>query len=520
MPGGEPRASAPLVKMAKIKVPTIVYARPRWAHQAEGEKRLIQAYLIARRLKAPFGYGLFHDPGCGKTLTTINFLRRLTLLERQFFRILILGPPIVVPNWREEILKFSKFNPRTVHALLGDGAQRLNRFQQAAFDHNGSPLPGVFILNYESTVGKAGTNLGKLYNSINRWAPEVIVLDESQRLKNHSALRSQRVEQLCNPSDPKIKKLVPRPGVILLSGTPVLNSPLDIFQQYLCLDGGATFGSNFYEFRAKFFRDKNARMRGKHFPKWVPKPGTLDRLQNLIAQKSMRALKAQCMDLPPMVSTNIALEMSPTQRKHYDEMKRHLITYLEDDACVAQLAITKSLRLLQIASGYLKTEDGTEVSFNDNPKAQATQELLEDLAPSHKVIIWAVFKENYKTLRAICQRMDLPFREIHGEISPKNKKKAEDDFQKDPKVRVMIGHPRAGGIGINLTASSQTIRYSSDYSLEDYIQSRDRNHRGGSEIHESITQRNLVMAGTIEEKVIECLDEKKQIGVNLLRELV
>lgn len=226
------------------------------------------------------------------------------------------------------------------------------------------------------------------------------------------------------------------------------------------------------------------------------------------------------MDLPPLVQAPVYLDMSPMQRKHYGEMKHHLITYLESEACVAQLALTKSLRLLQIASGYVKTTDGTEISLADNPKAKATEQLLEDLAPAHKVIIWAVFKENYRTLRAICQRMGLPYREIHGEITPKNKKIAEDDFQRDPKVRVLIGHPRAGGIGINLTASSQTIRYSSDHNLEDYIQSRDRNHRGGSEIHTSITQRNLVMKGTIEEKVIECLDAKKEIGVNLLRDLI
>ncbi len=506
--------------MSKVLVPRIEYLRERWDHQAEGERRLLQAYIQDRRRRA-FGFGLFFDPGTGKTFTTLNFLRRLILLERKFFRILVLGPPIIVPNWRDEILKYTKFNRKTIHPLMGTGPQRLMRFSNFAFDHNGAPQPGIFILNYESTdPGKPGSALGKLYDKIIKWQPELIILDESQRLKSPTAQRSQRVEQLCNPSDVKIAKQVPRPGVILLSGTPVLNSPLDIFQQFLCLDGGATFGNNFYEFRAKYFRDKNARMPGKHFPKWVPKPGTLVRLQALIAAKSMRALKENCMDLPPLVSIPIPLEMSQTQRKHYDEMKRHLITYLEDDACVAQLAITKALRLMQIASGYLKTEDGSEISFADNPKAKATEELLEDLAPSHKVIIWAVFKENYKVLRGICEKMGLEYREIHGEISPKNKKKAEVDFQTNPKVRVLIGHPHAGGIGINLTASSQTIRYSSSYSLEDYIQSRDRNHRGGSEIHASITQRNLVMAGTIEEKVVECLDEKKEIGVNLLRELV
>ena len=488
----------------------IEYLVPRWKHQAEGEERAFQAYLKQK----DFGYGFFFEPGTGKSLTTINVLRRMMMHEQRFLRTMIFAPPVVLKNWKEEFKKFSKVEPRKIHVLQDAGKKRLKIFNEQAFDHTGRQMPGIFITNYE------GLLMDDLFNAMLKWQPEVIVFDESHRLKNPSAKRTKRADILANPGDPKLLRKVTRPSVFILSGSPILNSPMDIFAQFLALDGGATFGENFFAFRARYFRDANAGMPSqRHFPNWQPLPRALDEIQKLIAAKSMRAKKQDCLDLPPLIKQTILVEMSVEQKRVYEDMKKNLVAYLDDEACVAQLAITKALRLMQIVSGFVRTEDENDIAFKENPKADALADLLEDLAPDHKVIVWCVFKQDYKTVREICSALKLPMVELHGDVNATKKNENIEKFEKDPKVRVLIGHPGSAGIGVNLVASSYAIYYSRTFSLEARLQSEARNYRGGSERHESITHIDLVMQGTIEELVVRRLAEKEEIGVKLLQEL-
>jgi len=81
------------------------------------------------------------------------------------------------------------------------------------------------------------------------------------------------------------------------------------------------------------------------------------------------------------------------------------------------------------------------------PRIKALRELLEDLTPEHKVIIWAVFKNNYTQIKALCEKLRINYVEVHGGISEKKKHEAITAFDKDDKTRVYIGHPGAGGIG-------------------------------------------------------------------------
>lgn len=500
------------------------YVKERWAHQRVGEERAFELYLKAKEQNAEapnFGYGLFFEPGTGKTFTAINILRRVVNHEKRHLRTLIFAPPAVCPNWKEEFKKFSNIEPKMIHVLHSEGKRRLKIFRQVAFDSFGERLPQIFITNYEALTGKPGSALDEFFHEVLKWQPQFLILDESHRIKSIQAKRTKQIDIIANPSDPRTRVLVPRPLVLALSGSPILNSPMDLFSQFLALDGGETFGSNFFAFRARYFRDKNANMPSqRRFPHWVPKPGALERIQTAIAKRSMVVYKKDCLDLPPLVNQKIFLQMTEAQSRHYEEMKKQLVTYLGSDACVAQLAITKALRLLQISSGFIRTEDGQDISLGVNPKKEALADLLEDLAIGHKVIVWAVFKQDYLEIRDVCGRLKLPFVALHGGLTSAKRTHNVKAFNEDPKVRVLIGHPRSGGIGINLTASDYSIYYSRTFSLEDRIQSEARNYRGGSDIHQKITHVDLVMKDTIEEKVLSALDTKTEIGLSILRDLM
>jgi SNF2 family DNA or RNA helicase len=201
-------------------------------------------------------------------------------------------------------------------------------------------------------------------------------------------------------------------------------------------------------------------------------------------------------------------------------MKKDFVAFLGDKACTASTALTKGLRLQQVVSGHIPlSEDGGESEirhFADTPREAAVAELLEEIAPHHKVIIWAVFRADYEVLRRTCKSLDLAYVEVHGDITSTKKQESVDLFNTDPKIRVLIGHPGSGGIGINLVASDYSIVFSRNFSLEQKLQSEARNYRGGSEIHEKVTQVDLVAEGTIDEVVLASLDSKESIAEKIL----
>jgi SNF2 family DNA or RNA helicase len=182
---------------------------------------------------------------------------------------------------------------------------------------------------------------------------------------------------------------------------------------------------------------------------------------------------------------------------------------------VAQLAITKALRLQQIVTGFATDEEGTTHRF-ENPRLAVLQEILEDLTPNHKVIVWAAFRENYKMIARLCDELKIEWRALTGETPTKIRENVMEDFRKDPSVRVMIANQAAGGVGVNLVEASYSIYYSKSFRLEDDLQSEARNYRGGSEIHDKVTRIDIVTPGTIDELINKTLETKNQVSDRIL----
>lgn len=510
-----------------------------WAHQLEAITRA-----------APLNsFGLFFEQGTGKTSTTINILRVHFQNKKRVLRTIIIGPPIVVNNWRDEWAMHSKIPKSEIIPLVGSGAKRLSTFMQNAYTgakfSEAISHPKIFITNYESLLMK------NLFQAFIDWMPEALVFDECHRLKNYKSQRAKLADALANP----VKS--PRPFVYVLSGTPILNSPLDIFQQFVVLDGGKTFGQNFFQFRGRYFRDRNSGMpKERYFPKWEvmtkEKDGfdALADINRLLFSRSMRVEKKDCLDLPPEIHQVVKVGMSPEQAKLYKEMKNDFITFLGDKACTATIAITKALRLMQISSGFISLTsttlssetvsnenakgigapifdiptfeggNGNEVThLDDTPKQEALKTMLEDLTVNHKVLVWAVWKENYAQIRKVCDELGVSYVEVHGGVSAAKKQENITKFKTDPKCKVFIGHPGSGGIGINLVVAPYSIFYSRTFSLEHWLQARARNHRGGSEIHEKITHYDLVCENTIDELVVSKLASKIEISDKILGDL-
>ena len=237
------------------------------------------------------------------------------------------------------------------------------------------------------------------------------------------------------------------PRCLLLSGTPVLNTMQDLWSQLVILD--APISDNFYVWRKQFFTDRNAGMPShKYFPDWRPKQNKVRELRDIVAAHSMRVTKEDVLDLPPLVRQSVDVDLLPEQRKLYFEMETNFLALLEEEgeAVVAEVALTRLLRLLQICNGILATDEGT-IRRTPTAKTRALAELLEDIAPYHKVIVWANFIECYKDIGQVCEQLKLPYAIIRGGQKLDQRQGEIDRFQHDDRCRVMIANQAAGGTG-------------------------------------------------------------------------
>jgi SWI/SNF-related matrix-associated actin-dependent regulator of chromatin subfamily A-like protein 1 len=454
-----------------------------WEHQ----KKSIEIAINKR------DFAFLFEAGTGKTGALINVLRYRFAVEKRVMRTLILCPVVVVENWKNEFKKHSKCEKNVV-LLKGSAKKRIELFES-------SPPESIFITNYEALQMK------DLHKKFLTWCPEIIVADESHRLKNSKANRTKLAWSLADVAKHRY----------ILSGTPILNNPMDIWAQFRFLDLGQSFDKNFFVFRARYFVDKNAGMPSqKYFPNWKPRPGVAEEFSKKIYAKAMKADKSECLDLPPLVKTEIPVDMSSEQSRMYQSMKSHFIAYLKDKACVAQIALTRGLRLQQIVSGFFVSDDGSVHSYEDLPRLDALEDLLKDIVDDHKVIIWAAFRENYAQIATRLSKMGIPSVQLVGGMTDKARSEAVDSFQNSPSVRVMIGAPGAGGIGINLTSASYMIYFSRSFNLEHDIQSEARNYRGGSEVHQKITRIDLVTPSTIDDLILQALYRKSNIAEEIL----
>jgi SNF2 family DNA or RNA helicase len=461
-----------------------------WDHQRKAIERAKQVANLA----------IFADVGTGKSRTLIEIIRWHCNTERRIVPTLILGPLIVCAQWKREFAKFSKVPESQIVVLDQAGAKRLKQFSMAKERHHGN---FVAVTNYEALLTEG------FREALQAWDPSVLVLDESHRCKDPSSRRVKYLKPIADKAA----------HTYLLTGTPVLNTPMDLFAQYLLMDGGETFGRNFFKFRLEYFYDANAARKGSrtYFPDWRIQPNAIERFQAKMAATAVQARKSECLDLPPLVEIDLEIDMGPEQRRAYEEMKRHYVTQVQNQLITAQLAITQALRLRQILAGFIQDGDGPAQFFEDNPRLAATLEKVESLVEQgQKVIIWTEFKPTYALLERELVRRGITPTFLTGEQSATEKDANVQAFCKGD-VPVLISNARAGGTGVNLIEASASVYYSRSYSLGDLEQSRARNYRGGSEMHTKVTHYNFITKGTLDEVIKETLASKGDVAQALLR---
>ena len=424
--------------------------------------------------------GYFHDVGTGKTIIAIYLA-----IIKDYKRVLVVCPNSVKYNWMKEIQKHSD---KSCMVLEGSTEEKLAKIKSDHWAH---------ITNYESLrwIFANGTRKIDMKRMKEYGDFDILILDELHKVKNYKSQQSRIALELSK----KIK------NTIGLTGTPIGNSLLDLFNQMRVLDLGKTFGNTFWRYRKAFFDEKP----GWFASDWIPHEDAEERISDAMKDIVIRYSKSECLDLPERIYETREIEISGDQRKVVDAFTADFETYLQGKKIEVNGALARAMKITQAVDGFV-LNDGKAIFFDTNPKLEELVNIVNEI--NGKVVIVHRFVAEGKFIQARLKKEGYKTRALRGEIKDKNKELIE--FQNDPDIKAIVINPQSGGIGIDLYQASTMIFFSNSYSYLERHQCEGRIHRSGQK--NTCLYIDLLGRDTLDEEVYEIIMNKKSLSDRIL----
>jgi len=354
---------------------------------------------------------------------------------------------------------------------------------------------------------------------------QVLFMDEGSRVKGYKSSRSLSVKAIA-------EKISSR---YILSGTITLGNPLDVYMPYTILNP-LIFGANYWKFRAKYCK----------FPPWnkhiITGYQNLDALKGRMDPYTISFTRDDCLDLKPRTLLDRYYDLSREQAEMYNDIIEEESVWIGDIEMDVSMPVVKINKLMQLVSGFLilpHTRDdsacnkcselcecieddiypwnkkclfyGTEkvahvkkpareyFTFKKNPKLELFIEDLQDI--EGQVIIWTYYKKELDDLMWAMHEAKINY-VLASEFN------CDLKFTNDQSIKVFAGQI-SQGIGITLNTAKHMIYYSQSLSLEDRLQSMDRNYRIGQD--SKVVVADYQCPGTLESTVLKLLRDKRDV---------
>lgn len=382
----------------------------------------------------------FNEQGTGKTASVIwaaDYLMKKGLVKR----VLVLCPLSIMKSaWQQDIFKFAMH--RACSVAYGSAKQREKVIRAGA---------EFVIINFDGVA--------TALDAIMAGGFDLIVVDEASAYKNAQTNRWKILNRI-------VKETKPR--VWMLTGTPAAQSPLDAYGLARLLETPKCpkyFGP---------FRD-SVMMSVSKF-KWAPKPHANAVVHEML-QPAIRFEKKDCLDLPDVVHVEREVEMTPQQKKYYNQLKSQLLIEAAGEEVSAVNAAGRVNKLLQISGGAVYTDDGQVLEFDVSNRITAVLEIINET--SNKVLVFVPFTHTIDILVARLEKEGISCAIISGKVPVNRRSDIVTKFQNDPDPKVLVIQPQAASHGLTLTAADTIIWYAPVTSVETYLQANARINRPG-----------------------------------------
>ena len=539
---------------------------PRFDHQKRGLAKLIECRGVG---------ALLMEPGTGKTAVTLDYCSLLALASpRREARVLVIGPLAAVDQWALQAPKW--VSPQVnvwAEALGGSVMQRVealrsrggakvtrvtgglgraasasprgvhaNRAWALAARRDGVDLPrGEAVAGGPDVLGDGkprlvieAINLDTLsqrrqvgsktmadvvLGAVTDFDPDLVVIDEMHKIKSISSNASRLAGRIGNRVERRIG----------LTGTVIPHSPLDVYAQWRFIDPKA-FGRvqpDGTRRTATFahFKEDYAQM-GGYMGREVIGFKNLDRLEEIMAERSAVAIKDECLDLPEAVDTVLPVTLSAKESKAYEEMRTQLQVQFreEDDASAAGEAtamnrLSRLIRLRQITAGHLPDDEG-QVREIGRSKAKTIASLIHDtLEDEKRVVVFGTFTRELQALEEEITDKRTTVLRIDGSTKPEDRLAIRQRFGSDDPARlVIVAQIKTLSVAVNeLVTASHAVFASLPWQRDDIVQARDRLNRLGQK--RSTTFWYALAPDTVDDVVFRAYQDRTDLEKSLMNHI-
>ena len=413
------------------------FKTPPYAHQLRALERSWD--------KENFAY--FMEMGTGKSKVLLD--NCAMLYDKGYINgLLLIAPKGVYKNWYDN--EIPAHLPDHIERKIvlwkssdksAEQVKKLNTLFQPGTDFH------ILIMNVEAFSFPFGKEFATRFLNSHK---ALMAIDESTTIKTPTAKRTKTILKL------RTLALYRR----ILTGSPVTNSPLDLYSQCEFLDPWLLDQSSYYTFRARYSIMKSINL-GARSVNIVVGYRNLPELSEKIKPFSERVLKDDCLDLPKKTYMKRIVTMTPQQEKIYKAMKKYAMAQLDGKTVTTSTVMVQLMRLHQITCGHFTADDGT---IQDIP-CKRVSELIDILYElDGKAVIWSHYQ---KDVQKIIEEIKKKFGEdsvvdYYG-LTPQDERQQNiKRFQENDKCRFFVGTTQTGGYGITLTAASNMIYFLMD----------------------------------------------------------
>jgi len=416
-----------------------------------------------------FGGILGDEMGLGKTLQTITFL-----LSNKGSKSLIVAPTSLIYNWNNE---FKKFAP-SMKIGIANGVKEDRELMLKDFKEY-----DVIITTY---------NLLRRDIDFYNVEFDYCILDEAQNIKNSSSQNAKTVKSI------KAKRR------FALTGTPIENSLMELW--------------SIFDFIMPNYLYDEKRFTVRYFRRLEEGPEILQELNRLIKPFILRRYKKNVIkELPEKIEKRLYVPLSDEQAKVYETYSKYVKDVIAKK--VENLEFTKSK--IEILSYITKLRqlclDPSVVMddyIGDSGKVDSLIELLEQsVSENHKILVFSQFTSVLKNISKILKKENFKYSYLDGSISSIDRMKMVEEFNSGENSIFLISL-KAGGTGLNLTSADIVIHFDPWWNPAVEDQATDRAHRIGQENVVEVIK--LIARGTIEEKIVDLQDSKRELISRIL----
>ena len=446
--------------------------------------------------------GLFLDPGLGKTSISLSIIRMLRNLK-ETKGVLIVAPLRVCHSvWPEEIAKWSNFNSITYTILHEDDKASLHWDQKK----------DIYLINPEG-LGWLHSELLAMAKAGKRIPFNTLWIDESTKFRNPK-LETQSGNRTRFGMIVDMLPLFKRRHI--MTGTPAPKSLMNLWAQIYILDEGKALGTNFYQFRNKYYT-RNQWNKYQYDIKDGAKEKIYAAIQHLVLEMSA----SDYLDMPPLVNNPIYVDLSDKEITVYKEMERKMFIEIDDQQASASQTAIATMKCHQIANGKIY-----EDLIEDEPKP-ANRKIINIHSAKTEALIDLVDELNGKPLLiayhykhdliAIREALGASIPHIGAKVSGAKTKSLVRAWNKG-ELPVLAGHPTSMAHGLNMQSGGNDLCwFSLTWNLEEYLQFIARIYR--QLVQGQVRAHHIIARGTIDEAMMARLCEMAEQQIDLRKAL-